>query len=208
MGAVLTCTLSCINVKKEMILRSDSRPRTRLVLKQKKTIYLSKKVKQNIIMTSSFKKCAKSSANCAKKSSNDTQGKKKRTGKDKLVQIVDSEISFNFKPNLAKRTKSDSVDPTPLVVTNNNVETPTAVSEKKPEIVEFVDDEISFNFNTPKKTEPGSEIKTEKEIEWLKTMVIIYDIIFDIKTEKKVDYEEGVNLYPKKRKKRRRFGRY
>lgn len=197
-----------------MILRSDSRPRTRLVLKQKKTIYLSKKVKQNIIMTSSFKKCAKSSANCAKKSSNDsrfltkTQGKKKRTGKDKLVQIVDSEISFNFKPNLAKRTKSDSVDPTPLVVTNNNVETPTAVSEKKPEIVEFVDDEISFNFNTPKKTEPGSEIKTEKEIEWLKTMVIIYDIIFDIKTEKKVDYEEGVNLYPKKKKKRRRFGRY
>ena len=197
-----------------MILRSDSRPRTRLVLKQKKTIYLSKKVKQNIIMTSSFKKCAKSSANCAKKSSNDsrfltkTQGKKKRTGKDKLVQIVDSEISFNFKPNLAKRTKSDSVDPTPLVVTNNNVETPTAVSEKKPEIVEFVDDEISFNFNTPKKTEPGSEIKTEKEIEWLKTMVIIYDIIFDIKTEKKDDYEEVVNLYPKKKKKRRRFGRY
>ena len=59
-----------------------------------------------------------------------------------------------------------------------------------------------------KKTEPGSEIKTEKEIEWLKTMVIIYDIIFDIKTEKKVDYEEGVNLYPKKKKKRRRFGRY
>merc|ERR1711971_456055 len=202
MGAVLTCTLSCINVKKEMILRSDSRPRTRLVLKQKKTIYLSKKVKQNIIMTSSFKKCAKSSANCAKKSSNDsrfltkTQGKKKRTGKDKLVQIVDSEISFNFKPNLAKRTKS------------NSVETPTAVSEKKPEIVEFVDDEISFNFNTPKKTEPGSEIKTEKEIEWLKTMVIIYDIIFDIKTEKKDDYEEDVNLYPKKKKKRRRFGRY
>ena len=197
-----------------MILRSDSRPRTRLVLKQKKTIYLSKKVKQNIIMTSSFKKCAKSSANCAKKSSNDsrfltkTQGKKKRTGKDKLVQIVDSEISFNFKPNLAKRTKSDSVDPTPLVVTNNNVETPTAVSEKKPEIVEFVDDEISFNFNSPKKTEPGSEIKTEKEIEWLKTMVIIYDIIFDIKTEKKDDYEEVVNLYPKKKKKRRRFGRY
>ena len=195
-----------------MILRSDSRPRTRLVLKQKKTIYLSKKVKQNIIMTSSFKKCAKSSANCAKKSSNDsrfltkTQGKKKRTGKDKLVQIVDSEISFNFKPN-QKRTKSDSIVPIPLVTTNNNVETPTAVSEK-PQIVEFVDDEISFNFNTPKKTEPGSEIKTEKEIEWLKTMVIIYDIIFDIKTEKKVDYEEGVNLYPKKKKKRRRFGRY
>jgi len=195
-----------------MILRSDSRPRTRLVLKQKKTIYLSKKVKQNIIMTSSFKKCAKSSANCAKKSSNDsrfltkTQGKKKRTGKDKLVQIVDSEISFNFKPNLANRTKSDSIDPTPLVVTNYNVETP--VSEKKPQIVEFVDDEISFNFNTPKKTEPGSEIKTEKEIEWLKTMVIIYDIIFDIKTEKKDDYEEEVNLYPKKKKKRRRFGRY
>ena len=195
-----------------MILRSDSRPRTRLVLKQKKTIYLSKKIKQNIIMTSSFKKCAKSSANCAKKSSNDTryltktQGKKKRTGKDKLVQIVDSEISFNFKPNLANRTKSDSIDPTPLVVTNYNVETP--VSEKKPQIVEFVDDEISFNFNTPKKTEPGSEIKTEKEIEWLKTMVIIYDIIFDIKTEKKDDYEEDVNLYPKKKKKRRRFGRY
>jgi len=195
-----------------MILRSDSRPRTRLVLKQKKTIYLSKKVKQNIIMTSSFKKCAKSSANCAKKSSNDsrfltkTQGKKKRTGKDKLVQIVDSEISFNFKPN-PERTKSDSIVPTPLVTTNNNIETPTAVS-KKPQIVEFVDDEISFNFNTPKKTEPGSEIKTEKEIEWLKTMVIIYDIIFDIKTEKKVDYEEGVNLYPKKKKKRRRFGRY
>merc|ERR1711971_1272530 len=132
MGAVLTCTLSCINVKKEMILRSDSRPRTRLVLKQKKTIYLSKKVKQNIIMTSSFKKCANDSRFLTK-----TQGKKKRTGKDKLVQIVDSEISFNFKPNLAKRTKSDSVDPTPLVVTNNNVETPTAVSEKKPEIVEF-----------------------------------------------------------------------
>merc|ERR1712051_800027 len=114
MGAVLTCTLSCINVKKEMILRSDSRPRTRLVLKQKKTIYLSKKVKQNIIMTSSFKKCAKSSANCAKKLSNDswfltkTQGfKKKRTGKDKLVQIVDSEITFNFKPKNPKRTKSD-----------------------------------------------------------------------------------------------------
>ena len=192
-----------------MILRSDSRPRTRLVLKQKKI-----KPENSIMPASSFKKCAKSSANCAKKSSNDsrfltkTQGKKKRTGKDKLVQIVDSEISFNFKPNLAKRTKSDSVDPTPLVVTNNNVETPTAVSEKKPEIVEFVDDEISFNFNTPKKTEPGSEIKTEKEIEWLKTMVIIYDIIFDIKTEKKVDYEEGVNLYPKKKKKRRRFGRY
>ena len=82
----------------------------------------------------------------------------------------------------------------------------TAVSEK-PEIVEFVDDEISFNFNTPKKTEPGSEIKTEKEIEWLKTMVIIYDIIFDIKTEKKDDYEEEVK-FPKKKKKRRRFGRY
>jgi len=140
-----------------------------------------------------------------------TQGfKKKRTGKDKLVQIVDSEISFNFKPNLAKRTKSDcSIDPTPLVTTNNNVEkTPTTVSEKKPEIVEFVDDEISFNFNTPKKTEPGgSEIKTEKEIEWLKTMVIIYDIIFDIKTEKKDDYEDKVK-FPKKKKKRRRFGRY
>ena len=173
-----------------MILRSDSRPRTRLVLKQKK-------IKQNSIMTSSFKKCAKSSAKLSKK----------RTGKDKLVQIVDSEISFNFKPNLAKRTKSDSIVPIPLDATNNNVETPTAVSEK-PQIVEFVDDEISFNFNTPKKTEPGSEIKTEKEIEWLKTMVIIYDIIFDIKTEKKVDYEEGVNLYPKKKKKRRRFGRY
>ena len=143
----------------------------------------------------------------------ETQGfkKKQRTGiKDKLVQIVDSEISFNFKPN-PKRTKSDSsINPTPLVTTNNNnAETPTAVSEK-PEIVEFVDDEISFNFNTPKKTEPGgSEIKTEKEIEWLKTMVIIYDIIFDIKTEKKDDYEEDVNLYhPKKKKKRRRFGRY
>jgi hypothetical protein len=142
------------------------------------------------------------------------QGKKKQwTGKaDKLVQIVDSEITFNFKPN-PKRTKSDSsINPTPLVTTNNNnAETPTAVSEKpeKPEIVEFVDDEISFNFNTPKKTEPGgSEIKTEKEIEWLKTMVIIYDIIFDIKTEKKDDYEEEVNLYPKKKKKRRRFGRY
>ena len=172
-----------------MILRSDSRPRTRLVLKQKK-------IKQNSIMTSSFKKCAKSSAKLSKK----------QTGKDKFVQIVDSEISFNFKPNLANRTKSDSIDPTPLVVTNYNVETP--VSEKKPQIVEFVDDEISFNFNTPKKTEPGSEIKTEKEIEWLKTMVIIYDIIFDIKTEKKDDYEEEVNLYPKKKKKRRRFGRY
>jgi hypothetical protein len=188
-----------------MILRSDSRPRTRLVLKQKK-------IKQNSIMTSSFKKSAKSSANCAKNSSNDsrfltkTQGYKKRTGKDKLVQIVDSEISFNFKPN-PKRTKSDSVVPTPLFATNNNVETPTAVSEK-PEFLEFVDDEISFNFNTPKKTEPRSEIKTEKEIEWLKTMVIIYDIIFDIKTEKKDDYEEEVNLYPKKKKKRRRFGRY
>merc|ERR1711956_196574 len=141
MGAVLTCTLSCINVKKEMILRSDSRPRTRLVLKQKK-------IKRNSIMTSSFKICAKSSAKLSKK----------RTGKDKLLQIVDSEISFNF--------------------------------------------------NTPKKTEPGSEVKTEKEIEWLKTMVIIYDIIFDIKTEKKDDYEEDVNLYPKKKKKRRRFGRY
>lgn len=172
-----------------MILRSDSRPRTRLVLKQKK-------IKQNRIMTSSFKKCAKSSAKLSKK----------RTGKDKLVQIVDSEISFNFKPN-PKRTKSDSIVPIPLDATNNNVETPTAVSEK-PQIVEFVDDEISFNFNTPKKTEPGSEIKTEKEIEWLKTMVIIYDIIFDIKTEKKDDYEEEVNLYPKKKKKRRRFGRY
>ena len=196
-----------------MILRSDSRPRTRLVLKQKKI-----KQNSNIMPASSFKKCAKSSGNCAtKKSSNDsrfltkTQGfkKKRRTGKDKLVQIVDSEISFNFKPN-PKRTKSDSIDPTPLVTTNNNlVETPTAISGKKPEIVEFVDDEISFNFNTPKKTEPRSEIKTEKEIEWLKTMVIIYDIIFDIKTEKKDDYEEDVNLYhPKKKKKRRRFGRY
>ena len=67
---------------------------------------------------SSFKKCAKSSGNCAKKSSNHsrffmtkTQGfKKKRTGKDKLVQIVDSEISFNFKPNLAKSTKSRQFD--------------------------------------------------------------------------------------------------
>lgn len=173
-----------------MILRSDSRPRTRLVLKQKK-------IKQNSIMTSSFKKCAKSSAKLSKK----------QTGKDKFVQIVDSEISFNFKPN-PKRTKSDSIVPTtPLVATNNNIETPTAVSEK-PQIVEFVDDEISFNFNTPKKTEHGSEVKTEKEIEWLKTMVIIYDIIFDIKTEKKDDYEEEVNLYPKKKKKRRRFGRY
>merc|ERR1712008_659485 len=141
MGAVLTCTLSCINVKKEMILRSDSRPRTRLVLKQKK-------IKRNSIMTSSFKISAKSSAKLSKE----------RTGKDKLLQIVDSEISFNF--------------------------------------------------NTPKKTEPGSEVKTEKEIECLKTMVIIYDIIFDIKTEKKDDYEEDVNLYPKKKKKRRRFGRY
>ena len=56
---------------------------------------------------------------------------------------------------------------------------------------------------------PGSEIKTEKEMEWLKTMVIIYDIIFDIKSEKKDDYEEGVNLgFRKKKKKRRRFGRY
>ena len=41
------------------------------------------------------------------------------------MQIVDSEISFNFKPN-TKRTKSDSIVPTPLDATNNNnVETPT-----------------------------------------------------------------------------------
>ena len=78
--------------------------------------------------------------------------------------------------------------------------------EKKLEQVEVVDDEVSFNFKTPTKIEP--EIKTEDmKMEWLKTMVIIYDIIFDIKTEKKDDYEEKVK-FPKKKKKRRRFGRY
>ena len=80
------------------------------------------------------------------------------------------------------------------------------IPEKKSEQVEIVDDEVSFNFKTPTKIEP--EIKTEDmKMEWLKTMVIIYDIIFDIKTEKKDDYEEKVK-FPKKKKKRRRFGRY
>jgi len=146
--------------------------------------------------------------------------------KKKLVQIVDSEITFNFKKEIKKK-------PVPLnekpVLPNNNenipdkhssviipnqsesttlsklIQAPT-IPEKKSEQVEVVDDEVSFNFKTPTKIEP--EIKTEDmKMEWLKTMVIIYDIIFDIKTEKKDDYEEKVK-FPKKKKKRRRFGRY
>merc|ERR1711976_586369 len=65
------------------------------------------------------------------------------------------------------------------------IQAPT-IPEKKSEQVEVVDDEVSFNFKTPTKIEP--EIKTEDmKMEWLKTTVIIYYIIFDIKTEKKDD---------------------
>jgi len=148
--------------------------------------------------------------------------------KKKLVQIVDSEITFNFKKEIKKKPVPLSENEKPVLPNNNEnipdkhssviipnqsesiappklIQAPT-IPEKKSEQVEVVDDEVSFNFKTPTKIEP--EIKTEDmKMEWLKTMVIIYDIIFDIKTEKKDDYEEKVK-FPKKKKKRRRFGRY
>lgn len=139
--------------------------------------------------------------------------------KKKLVQIVDSEITFNFKKEIKKKpvlpnNNENIPDKHSSVIIPNQKESITlpkliqapTISEKKLEQVEVVDDEVSFNFKTPTKTEP--EIKKEEmKMEWLKTMVIIYDIIFDIKTEKKDDYEEKVK-FPKKKKKRRRFGRY
>ena len=177
----------------------------------------------------------------------DTKTAVKQIRENNLVQIVDSEISFNFKQNPKRLSRIE----TPPDTTNTTVTADNAVenseefvdkeisfnfnkqnpmrpitkieattgdnipSEANPDekSEELVDNEISFNFNTPRKTETTTgkpEIKTE--IEWLKTMVIIYQDLFsfDIKTEKKDDYEEKVNLFPvkKKKKKRRRFGRY
>ena len=67
--------------------------------------------------------------------------------------------------------------------------------------VEIVDSEISFHFNVRNK-----ETKQEN-LDWLKTMVIIYQDLFyfDIKKEPKEDYEaEAYEPKMKKKKKRRR----
>ena len=72
------------------------------------------------------------------------------------------------------------------------------------------DEEITFHF---KKKIGDVGVKKEEnlkksEFEWLKTMVIFYHdwFLFDIKTEKKDDYEENVIMprFPKKRKRRKR----
>lgn len=72
--------------------------------------------------------------------------------------------------------------------------------------IQIVDSEISFNFKS------GKVEKTNHELELFKTMVIIYQdwFHFDIKTEKKDDYEENVVVPPVKKKKRRKrkYGTY
>ena len=72
---------------------------------------------------------------------------------------------------------------------------------EKTESIEIVDSEISFHFNVRNK-----ETKQEN-MDWLKTMVIIYQDLFyfDIKKEPKEDYEaEAYEPKMKKKKKRRR----
>ena len=68
--------------------------------------------------------------------------------------------------------------------------------------VEIVDSEISFHFNV--RQQNSIEVKQEvNTLDWLKTMVIIYQDLFyfDIKKEPKEDYEAEV-YEPKIRKKR------
>ena len=75
--------------------------------------------------------------------------------------------------------------------------------------VEIVDSEISFHFNV--RQQNSIEVKQEvNTLDWLKTMVIIYQDLFyfDIKKEPKEDYEAEVyepKIRKKRRKRRRQF---
>ena len=83
-------------------------------------------------------------------------------------------------------------------------------------LTEIVDSEISFNFKRTKQSIISSENTkvlpnpVPDHFEWLKTMVVIYQDLFsfDIKTEKKDDYEGSVKIPEKKKRRKRRYGRY
>jgi len=120
--------------------------------------------------------------------------------KTEPMEVVDSEISFHFKNNVRKSEEKCKE------VCKEDFEKSKDLCEE-----DFEDDEISFHFKHKLKSEEKSVEKSKEirnEIEWLKTMVIIYQdwFYFDIKTEKKDDYEETVvmNFPKKKRRKKRR----
>lgn len=85
---------------------------------------------------------------------------------------------------------------------------PSIKNEVQPP-VEIVDSEISFHFNV--RQQNSIEVKQEvNTLDWLKTMVIIYQDLFyfDIKKEPKEDYEAEVyepKIRKKRRKRRRQF---
>lgn len=105
------------------------------------------------------------------------------------IEIVDSEVSFNYKN--AKNTDDETNTSMRTNINNNSIQ---IVDEdisfnfntfnSKTEPIEVVDEEISFNFTKQKRQQ-------QRLVDWLTTMVIIYQdlLIFDIKSEPKDDYE-------------------
>ena len=97
----------------------------------------------------------------------------------------------------------------PIYIVDEEVSFNFNTFNSKSEPIEFVDNEVSFNFTNQKLKQ--SHINQHYFVDWLKTMVIIYqDLLhFDIKSEPKDDYEETCcdpNQIRRKKKKRKRHG--
>ena len=101
----------------------------------------------------------------------------------------------------------------PIYIVDEEVSFNFNTFNSKTEPIEFVDNEVSFNFTNQKLKQ--SHINQHYFVDWLKTMVIIYqdllnfDQVVDIKSEPKDDYEETCcdpNQFRRRKKKRKRNG--